>query len=79
MTETKIEGRTSGKGEKKIYTARKVRKRRTLRRAHKSIKVMWKVMQYRYKRGMDARLAVRVPFPERVHDSLAESFKGDEL
>lgn len=40
---------------------------------------MWRTMQRRYARGMDARLAVRVPFPEREHDSKKESFEKMDL
>ena len=38
-------------------------------RVHKTVKQMWRTMQRLYRRGMDARLAVRVPWPERVHNA----------
>lgn len=47
--------------------------------AYRSLRPMWRTMQRRYARGMDARLAVRVPFPEREHDSKKESFEKMDL
>ncbi len=50
------------------------------RRVHKSIRLgLFRVMQARYRRGMDARLAVRVPWPERVHDSKRDKVEGESL
>lgn len=46
-------------------------------RVHRQVRTeVFHVMQVRYKHGMDARLAVRVPFPEkRWHESKKESFR----
>ncbi len=53
---------------------------RSQRRVHSQVKVeVFNVMQRRYKRGMDARIAVRVPWPERVHESKKDKPEGDKL
>lgn len=44
-------------------------KPRMHRRAHKSLRAMWRDMAAWYQEGADARLAVLVKFPEREHDS----------
>ncbi len=50
------------------------------RRVHSQVKVeVFNVMQRRYQRGMDARLAVLVPWPERVHDSKRDKVEGESL
>ena len=51
------------------------------RRVHKQVKVeVFRKMQARYKRGMDARLAVLVDFPEkRWHESKKPRETGGDL
>lgn len=44
-------------------------KARMHRRAHRSLRAMWRDMAAWYQEGAEARIAVRVAFPEREHDS----------
>ena len=74
-------------GDKKVREVRmNARKRvgnvpRMHRRVHKQFKVeVFHRMQARYKRGMDARLAVLVDFPEkRWHESKKPRETGGDL